>query len=111
MFRWDDGEERHASVEVVERFGLCPWAEPARARAYLNDLVADLLAGVHEYVLPCEAVFGSIDPSKLDRTSSAFGPVPHPEDYRRLADPERQAVVERRFGLYFETLLPSGEAT
>lgn len=84
--------------------------EPDRARAYLAQIIADLLSGVHEYVLPCEAVFGSIDPVKLDRTSSGRGPVPHPEDYPRLVEPERESVVQRRFGLYFQVLLPGGES-
>jgi exodeoxyribonuclease V gamma subunit len=81
------------------------------ARRYLEEVTSDLLTGVHEYLLPCEAVFGSIDPAKLDRTSSARGPVPHPEDYRRLMEPEREMIVQRRYGLYFQALLPSGETT
>jgi hypothetical protein len=81
-----------------------------KALSYLEALAADLLSGVHEYLLPCESVFSERNHVKLSRTSTACGPVPHPEDYRPPDDETRAAIVRRRFGLYFEILLPPGEA-
>jgi hypothetical protein len=103
----------HAPARGEARTSLVRFApiDAEVARRYLEEVTSDLLTGIHEYLLPCEAVFGSIDPARLDRTSSARGPVPHPEDYRRLMEPEREMVVQRRYGLYFQALLPSGETT
>jgi exodeoxyribonuclease V gamma subunit len=82
-----------------------------RAVAYLETIVSDLLSGAHEYVLPCESVFSERHDVKLDRTSTAHGPVPHPEDYEPPDDETRAEIVARRFGLYFDILLPPGETS
>jgi exodeoxyribonuclease V gamma subunit len=92
------------------RFRFAP-IESARARSYLEGLVTEILSGVHEYLLPCEVIFGFGAAVKPEKTSSILGPVPHPEDYRPPGDADREALVQRRFGLYFESLLPPAERT
>ena len=89
------------------------------ARSYLTTLVEAMLSGVHDYLLPCDAVFelevtheGEIDKTKLasvlenisekiERTASRWGPVTHPEDYPP-PDPDQAAeMIRKRFWLYF----------
>ena len=60
--------------------------------------------GVHDYFLPCEVVFAELGPIPLRRTSTNFGPVPHPEDYEAPSESRARAIVQRRFGLYYESL-------
>lgn len=81
------------------------------AVSYLESLLADLFSGVHDYLLPCESVFSEISHVKLGRTSTAYGPVPHPEDYQPPDDETRAEIIRRRFGLYFEVLVPAGETS
>ncbi len=82
-----------------------------KALCYLQELLADLLSGTHEYLLPCESVFSERNHVKLSRTSTAYGPVAHPEDYQPPDDETRAELIRRRFGLYFEILVPPGEAS
>jgi hypothetical protein len=88
------------------RFRFAP-IESGRARSYLEGLVTEMLSGVHEYLLPCEVIFGFGAAVKPEKTSSFLGPVPHPEDYRPPGEADREVLVQRRFGLYFESLLPA----
>ncbi len=87
--------------------------DAARAREFLTSLLADLLGGSHDYLLPCEAVFdylikersigSSVEEMKENESkacSSRYGPVPHFEDYEPLSEDEARAVIERRFGLF-----------
>ncbi|MFW5878207.1 MAG: exodeoxyribonuclease V subunit gamma, partial [Myxococcota bacterium] len=61
-----DGERRLMAVLARDpgEIRLCEIAvrslAPDQARAWLTDLVADLLVGVHAYLLPCEAVFSEM---------------------------------------------------
>ena len=97
---------------------------PARARAYLTELVSDLLTASHDYLFPCEAVFlarkrqekdgaaaASIhdciietrdDPYYRQQAASCRGPVPRPFDYPPPSAEEVEALAVRRFGLFFE---------
>lgn len=106
--------------------------DSARARAFLAAVVRDMLAGardaagrptgVHDYLLPCEAVFEArngrrslveevehlrdnyFENSRL-RFSSLYGPVPEPLE-RHDPPPADEAVrmAHDRFGLFFELL-------
>ena len=89
-----------ASLKV---FRFAP-IEPVRAVAYLNGLVLELLAGIHDYLLPCEAVFHGGQLLAPEKTSSRCGPVAHPEDYATPAEVETRAMTARRFGLYFSSI-------
>ncbi len=95
-----DGKRR------VRRFA--PMARE-EARAYLEGLVVELLSRVHDYLLPCEAVFAAEGGDVVaaaralandDRAhcGSSFGPVPHWRTYRPPPDGEARAMVLRRFG-------------
>jgi exodeoxyribonuclease V gamma subunit len=83
------------------------------ARNYLTGVLADLLGGPHEYLLPCEAVFESFAKDspireiveKLlenDRSpcSSRYGPVTDIEPYSPPDEEQARAMIERRFGLF-----------
>jgi exodeoxyribonuclease V gamma subunit len=89
--------------------------DAARARRFLTDLVADLLGGPHDYLLPCEAVFDFLNPRKHkslaeviealkedDRSSysSHYGPVPNLADYEPPDEALARQIIERRFGLF-----------
>jgi exodeoxyribonuclease V gamma subunit len=89
--------------------------DAAKAREFLTTVLADLLGGPHEYLLPCEAVFNYLDPKnkksitesvedmKEDEhtsCSSRYGPVPDIERYDPPAEDEARAMIERRFGLF-----------
>jgi exodeoxyribonuclease V gamma subunit len=95
-----------------------------RARAYLAAVVADMLegtrgTGVHDYLLPCEAVFARKPdlPAQIEQMRDAYlelpfkafstvnGPVPEAVERHDPPSAEQAAaMVERRFGLYFELL-------
>lgn len=85
-----------------------------RARAYLTDLVRELLSGVHPYLFPCEAVFRSFgsplslvdlidqvraDPYYRAHSSSNYGPVPDPFDYPTPSSELAERYASTRFGL------------
>ncbi len=102
----------HVSFEALSRNEAAGW---------LRDMVRDLLSGPHAYFLPCEAVLvheaGDADvplatrladaQSKLRDSDgplalrSAYGPVPHPDEYPLPEDATARAMIERRFGLLF----------
>jgi exodeoxyribonuclease V gamma subunit len=116
----------------VHRACFAPLA-PERARAYLAALVTDMLTGardaggrptgVHDYLLPCEAVFEAAarpgrdvveEVERLRDTyfelparpfSSVMGPVPEAAERHQPPPPAEAArMVQARFGLYFELL-------
>lgn len=96
------------------RYALAPWSA-VDARAYLSELVRDLLSQRHDYLLPCEAVFKhqakpeipvAAEVARLKSSGRGFsckyGPVSQIEE---LGPPPRaDALIERRFGPLFRTV-------
>jgi len=94
------------------------------ASGWLRGVVRELLGGSHAYFLPCEAVFvqrrrapsGSITPvleearAKLRDSEgapslrSAYGPVPRPQERPAPGEADARAMIERRFGTFFDRL-------
>jgi exodeoxyribonuclease V gamma subunit len=92
-----------------------------QASAWLREMVRDLLSGTHDYFLPCEPVLLHADAGadtpllprlieaqrKLRESDagpalrSAYGPVPHPDDYPIPDEASAREMVARRFGLLF----------
>jgi exodeoxyribonuclease V gamma subunit len=83
------------------------------ARAYLTNLLSDMLSAPHAYLLPCEAVFKylnkqipvetTVEELKEDPRSSCssrYGPVPNFALYDPPGDEEAEAMIESRFGLF-----------
>jgi exodeoxyribonuclease V gamma subunit len=90
------------------RFRLAPWTQ-VEARAYLANIVGELIGQPHEYLLPCEAVFRYLKDPKVDvrrviaamrdqprqHHSGAYGPV---DRFKGLGPPDDAvAMIERRF--------------
>ena len=108
-----NGFPGHAGVAP---FAFAPLAA-GEAREWLALVVADMLR-VHPYFLPCEVAFfhdrngGSVaDAAEKVREGershgSAYGPVAHPERYRVPDEHEADEILGRRFGLYFQLLVP-----
>lgn len=90
------------------------------ARAWLATLARDLLSGVHDYLLPIEAVTKSRaagrtkgKPQSIQRTvdglrenprpsySSLYGPIHRPERFDPPDEADAQAMIARRFGPFF----------
>jgi hypothetical protein len=114
-----NGEEQ---VCGVHRFAPISQEE---ALAFLRALVADLLSRVHAYLLPCEATFlKQLEEPRPDIAacirkvlrhetfSSSYGPIRHPDRYPVPSDSEAEAIIERRWGLFFAKRLaePAEEA-
>jgi len=94
------------------------------ASAWLRGVVRELLGGPHAYFLPCEAVFvhrrrapsRPVTPfieearAKLRDSDgppalrSAYGPVPRPQDHPAPGEEAARAMIERRFGAFFQSL-------
>ncbi len=106
-----------SSIDEAKVFStvLAPIAQRA-ATEYLERLAAELLGRVHDYLLPCEAVFSSrrnassvreeVDQLvRADRAtfSSDYGPVPRSRIYPAPEESEAQAMIDRRFGLFFSS--------
>ena len=84
------------------------------ARKFLTALLADLLSGPHDYLLPCEAVFeylgkkktsieSSVELMKEDdrkSCSSRYGPVPNFERFDPPDEDKAREFIERRYGLF-----------
>ena len=100
-------------IPYVEEFAPIP-AE--KAREWLTMIAGEILGEVHDYLLPCEAVFElAADPNaqvaeiveKLcegrGSFSSCFGPVPQPRTYPPPSEEEAREIIEKRFGLYLRT--------
>lgn len=94
------------------------------ALSHLRTLVEDLLQGPHETFLPCEAVFAwkrakhseaslveKIEAQRdaRHRPSSVYGPVRDVLSLPAPSEEEARAIVERRFGLFFELLEDDGK--
>jgi exodeoxyribonuclease V gamma subunit len=109
----------HPQAKAVLRECVFRAIKPKEARSYLTTLVETMLSRVHDYLLPCDAVFelevsgeGELDKTKLasvlektsakiESTASRWGPVAHPEDYQP-PDPDQAAeMIRKRFWLYF----------
>jgi exodeoxyribonuclease V gamma subunit len=117
--------EKDGTPRVDER--LFPPISAADARAHLGDLAGELLGRVHDYFLPCEAVFtwkkrrdkgesmGVRDAVLLLRDDnwtrflSERGPIPDPKTYPVPAEAAAQEMVARRFGRYFAALDGPGD--
>ena len=109
----------------VDRTIFAPLAQ-ADAQALLAALAADLLSGVHDYLMPCEAIFTWRRRQKREqpmtvpqaimfvrddgftRISSDRGPVTDARRYPVPGEGDANARVERRFRPYFDAI---GEAT
>jgi hypothetical protein len=134
----------HGAVTIWARNGkhalrpaLFRAVSPERARAYLAGVVAAMLAGtrdaagrstgVHDYLLPIEAVIGAVRKGRsvvdeveqlrdnylenptFSSFSSVNGPVPEAVERHDPPAPEDGArMVAERFGLYFDLLDESG---
>ena len=90
--------------------------DPVRAREFLIALLSDLLGSSHAYLLPCEAVFDFLSRNRSIQSSveemkesegkacsSRYGPVPNFEEYEPPDDDEVHRIVQRRFGLFWES--------
>jgi exodeoxyribonuclease V gamma subunit len=90
--------------------------DEVRARAFLTNVLADLLGGPNAYLLPCEAVFEYLSKersieSSVERMkeadhmpcSSRYGPVPNFEEYEPRDAEEARKIIERRFGLFHDS--------
>ncbi|GAB4527740.1 MAG: hypothetical protein Tsb0020_45130 [Haliangiales bacterium] len=113
------GDRAHAITVLStgqrsQRYQLDPFSQE-QARAYLGALIAELLGGPHEYLLPCEAVFAwqNKPDTPLAHTievrrdtargmSCLYGPVARIDNLSPPRDAE--AMAERRFGPLFERL-------
>lgn len=79
-----------------------PWTQ-AEARAYLTDLIVDLLDGVHGYLFPFDALVRALNGGRPSfRTSGdprhvlGYGPIERTDGLEAPRD--AQAVAQRRFG-------------
>jgi exodeoxyribonuclease V gamma subunit len=117
--------EKDGTPRVDQR--VFPPISAAEARAHLGDLASELLGRVHDYFLPCEAVFtwkkrrdkgeamGVRDAVLLLRDDnwtrflSERGPIPDPKSYPVPAEASAQEMVARRFGPYFAALGGPGD--
>ena len=100
-------------------------------------LLKHVTLDTHDYLLPCEAVFGGYAQSQgqaarregdlsiaqwiekirtddyyRETSSSRYGPVPDPFDYPAPRERDVNAIAARRFGPYFDTAIapPAGNA-
>jgi exodeoxyribonuclease V gamma subunit len=94
------------------------------ARAWLGAVASDLSSGVHEYLLPFDAVFLwwrrrrqaslvdeiiALRDDPRGRWPSAYGPVRRPERYEPPVEAEARALAERRLGLILPALVAADE--
>jgi len=115
---------RDASGPSLVRYDLQPMRRD-EAHAYLTWLAGDLLSGVHDYLLPCEAVFDvyrvhdrrlPLDPREVaaeavrrittDRVACAsrWGPVPDGDRYPPPSPIRLAEILARRFAPFLTTL-------
>ena len=87
-------------------------------RRWLTDVLQDLLADVHEYRLPIQAVLRWKQARIDDRRArlrvgrsmddaDGWGPVRDPDRYKAPDEPVAEAMVLRRFGLWFRSEVAS----
>ncbi|HUH00608.1 MAG TPA: exodeoxyribonuclease V subunit gamma, partial [Kofleriaceae bacterium] len=104
----------------LDRVSLGAWSRED-ARAYLTELLGELLGAPHEYLLPCEAVLerkgeqtagdrtrALLSPSNKGGFSSRYGPVRRIEHLRIPDDAEADAMIGRRFQAYFDRVEDAG---
>jgi exodeoxyribonuclease V gamma subunit len=114
------GANRDGAAQV-DRSIFAPLAQPD-ALALLATLAADLLSGVHDYLMPCEAIFTwkrrltRETPMTIPQAimfvrddgftflSSDRGPVTDARRYRVPDEEAANALVGRRFAPYFDSL-------
>jgi len=96
-------------------YRFAAWTQD-EARAHLSTLLADLLGGSHDYLMPCEAVFtahdknaASVTPlidklvrSSRPRFSCVYGPVTNLSGLAAPADADD--IMERRFKPIFDRI-------
>jgi len=108
----------------IVSYALHAWRRESALR-YLGDLAAEMLGGVHDYLLPCEAVFFTyaksqqrtlIEPARVQAEavrrastptvacSSRWGPVPDVVSYAPPPAEELAAILARRFTPFLTTL-------
>lgn len=103
------GRERQAPPRLAQHYFVPP---PQVARDYFTAVVAELLEGRHDYRLPIEAVLRwkndrARNPNARlwwparDRTSDRYGPVRDPDELPVPDDREANAMVDRRYGIWF----------
>jgi hypothetical protein len=108
---------RHVAHVILRDGAGRPELEPisqADARAYLIALVAEMFTGVHDYLLPCEAVFAqNVRGTDLDdavdtllstprrKFSSSYGPVKELERFDVPTAAVASGMVGVRFQPYF----------
>ncbi len=113
---------KDGSASVGER--RFPAIGADEAREQLASLATDLLGKVHDYFLPCEAVFSwkkhadrgdevGIRESVLllrddnwTHFASEYGPIPDPKDCPVPSEEAAQEMVARRFGRFFAAASP-----
>jgi hypothetical protein len=84
---------------------------PEAARDWLIDLLGDMLAGVHDYRMPAEAVFLNIFKRMpfdraLEKVSYRRGNPGPVRDEDRFDPPiHLEDLIDRRFGLYFSSVV------
>jgi hypothetical protein len=112
------GNEVRVIVAGASPMGMAPlhkvYAVPdaARCRTWLQNLAADLLVGAHAYRMPIEAVSSwktAVESSahaafvvRGEETSDRFGPVDDPSCFPVPDTDAANAMIRRRFGLWFE---------
>jgi hypothetical protein len=114
---------REAGARQPLEYRFKPLAAAA-AGAWLRRVVTSLLTRDHGYLLPCEAAFrcrlgrdapapgayaaalAEVQSPRRGRVSysSTYGPVRLLERYGPPAEAEAQAMIEERFGAFFELL-------
>lgn len=108
----------------IVSYALHPWRREEALR-YLAGLAEELLGGVHDYLLPCEAVFHTyaksqqrtlLEPARVEADalrraaaptvacSSRWGPVPDFASYPVPPHDELAAILARRFAPFLTTL-------
>ncbi|HEV8238385.1 MAG TPA: exodeoxyribonuclease V subunit gamma [Thermoanaerobaculia bacterium] len=108
----------------IVSYALHPWRRDEALR-YLAGLAEELLGGVHDYLLPCEAVFHTyaksqqrtlLEPARVEADavrrattptvacSSRWGPVPDIASYAVSPADELTAMLTRRFTPFLTTL-------
>ncbi|HEX3697500.1 MAG TPA: exodeoxyribonuclease V subunit gamma [Polyangia bacterium] len=98
---------------------IFPALAPAEARTYLDAVVTDLFSGVHDYLLPFEAVLSwhgrdrprppvpdivaMLKDDNWTKFQSDFGPVRNARDYLPPSDERARAMIDRRLGLFLDS--------
>lgn len=100
-------ERSHGNQVDMRDFGP---VTPDAARNWLIDLLAEMLAGVHDYRMPAEAVFLNVFKRMpfdraLEKVSYRRGnPGPVRDEDRFDAPQNLDDLIDRRFDLYFSTV-------